>query len=255
VNSGAVKRLAALVTDGWPVSALDDLLAFAEAATNPDARLDRASIDRVRAVATAVAQRVIEAPTTDEPTREGLMEAIKAINSAAARGDLVGNPAPAIHFIWSNLEPAPKALADLRGRVVVLDFWATWCGPCVGAFPHMRELQARYKDAPVTIIGLTSLQGWILDPTAEDPAKRRIKGLSSRDEIAHLAAWSKRMDMTWPVAISEEKLFNPDYGIRGVPAMVIVDGKGVVRHAGVSPGDDGLTAKIDELVKELEAKP
>src|SRR5438105_6517188 len=94
----------------------------------------------------------------------------------AAKEALVGKAAPELHFTWSS-KAGLKTLADLRGRVVVLDFWATWCGPCVGSFPQVREHVAHFKGSPVTFLGVTSLQGQVngleaqpID-TSADPAR------------------------------------------------------------------------------------
>ncbi len=254
-ESGLASRLASLVTDGWSRQHLDDLLAFTQAIIAPEAGLDRAEVDRVRGIATRVAQAVITTPATDEQTRDMLLEAVGAINSAAARGELVGGPAPAMEFLWCSGSSPAKALSDLKGKVVVLDFWATWCGPCIAAFPHMREMQQRYRASPVAVVGVTSLQGWILDAKATDPAKRRVKDLSPEDELKRLAAWAKDMDMTWTVAVSKQPCFNTDYGVRGLPTVVIIDAKGVVRHAGLSPTDEKLTEYVDALLVEAGATP
>lgn len=57
---------------------------------------------------------------------------------------------------WINMEPA--TLAKLKGKVVVLDFWATWCGPCIASIPHTNELAKKYKDS-VVIIGVCCPRG------------------------------------------------------------------------------------------------
>ncbi|MBX3408040.1 MAG: TlpA family protein disulfide reductase [Phycisphaeraceae bacterium] len=253
IERGVVSKLAANVTDRWPEAHIDDLLAFAEGIIAPEARVDRATIDRVRAAATTIAQRIIARPETEEQTREGLLAAVGAINSAAAKGELVGGRAPALEFLWRSGTDRPGSLADLAGRVVVLDFWATWCGPCIASFPHLRDLRERFRGAPVEIIGVTSLQGWILDPKAKDPAARRIRGLSPEEELRRLAQWVRDMDMTWTVAVSKQPVFNAEYGVRGLPTVVIIDAAGVVRHAGLSPDDDQLAARIAALLAEIGA--
>lgn len=254
-RSGLASRLAALVKEDWPQQHLEDLLAFTQAVVAPESGLERAEVDRVRGIATRVAQTVISTPATDEQTRDMLLEAVAAINSAAARGELVGGQAPTLDFLWCSAKPPVRSLADLKGKVVVLDFWATWCGPCIAAFPHMREMQQRYRASPVAIVGVTSLQGWILDARATDPSKRRIKDLSPDDELKRLAAWARDMDMTWTVAVSKQPCFNVDYGVRGLPTVVIIDSKGVVRHAGLSPTDEKLAEYVDALLKEAGAAP
>lgn len=251
VKSGIASTLASHVNDDWPEEHLDDLLAFTEAIVAPEAGVSRTEIDRVRGIATRIAQKVIAKPGTDEPTREMLLEVVGNLNSAAAKGELVGGIAPAMQFLWCSTKPPAKSLADLRGKVVVLDFWATWCGPCIAAFPHMRQMQERYRGKPVEIVGVTSLQGWILDAKAKDPAKRRIKDLSPDDELKRLATWATEMDMTWTVAVSKQPVFNPEYGVRGLPTVVIIDAKGVVRHAGLSPTDERLNEYVDALLVEM----
>lgn len=254
-QAGTIRKLASLVDDSWPLAHVDSLTAFAEAAISPESGLVRAETDRIREVASRRIQKVLELPETDEATRDGLLQALHAINSAAARGQLVGRDAPPINFLWTSTRGTaqPQFLADFKGKIVVIDFWATWCGPCVAAFPHMRDLQSRYKDSPVVLLGLTGLQGWILDPKAEDPAKRRVRGLSPDDEVRKLAQWAKDMNMTWTVAVSRENLFNPDYGIRGIPTIVVIDPAGVVKRADLAPTDPALTDLIDSLLKEAGA--
>ena len=68
-----------------------------------------------------------------------------------------GHDAPEMTFTWSKGGPSFSKLSDLKGKVVVLDFWATWCGPCIGSFPNIAELQERYAGYDVAIVGVTSL--------------------------------------------------------------------------------------------------
>jgi thiol-disulfide isomerase/thioredoxin len=168
-----------------------------------------------------------------------------------AKLSVLGKPAPALNFIWSS-NAALKSLADLKGKVVVLDFWATWCGPCVASFPEIRELAAHYKDAEVVVVGVTSLQGSILGlpggpiDCRDNPEK----------EKSSLAEFAKAKDMTWTVAISAEEVFNPAYGVTGIPHMAIVAPDGTVRHNGLHPSSPlaEKTALIDALLKEAGKK-
>lgn len=160
---------------------------------------------------------------------------------------IVGDPAPDLRIAeWIRGEPVEKFEA---GRAYAIEFWATWCGPCIATFPEMRTLTEHYKDAAVVVLGVTSLQGYVsgLVParidTRDNPAK----------EIELTAEFIKAKKMTWPVVISDQRVFNPDYGVRGIPHLAIIAPDGTVRHNGLHPGMPHAQKLelIDEILKEF----
>lgn len=246
---------------------------------------DRATIDRVRMAIHDAIERNVPALNMDLTKAEAALAAIapgtendaartaattkrdaaqravlnagrsmEYLTGAFARGQLVGHAAPDIKFTWTTMGETTDALNDLKGKVVVLDFWATWCGPCIASFPNIRTLQARYAEYPVVILGVTSLQGYHIDQKNKDPKARRIDTKDNpAKEYELMPGFMKDLEMTWNVAFGETNVFNPQYGVRGIPHVAIIAPDGTVRHRGLHPGGDPADEanKIDALLKEF----
>lgn len=160
--------------------------------------------------------------------------------------ELIGQPAPELNFKWSSREGL-KTLSDLKGQVVVLDFWATWCGPCISSFPKIREHVEHFKSDPVTFLGVTSIQGRVsnMGPvinTRGDEAK----------EFELMTEFMELKNMTWDVVFSEEKVFNPEYFVKGIPYVAIVAPDGTIRHAGLHANNPSIAEKVQALLEEFE---
>lgn len=136
---------------------------------------------------------------------------------------LVGKPAPALQVAdWINGEVKPE---DTKGKVVVVDIWATWCGPCIRSIPHNNEMYAKYKEKGLVIIGVCS---------------------SSRgqEKLAAVAA-AEKTKINYPVCKDPGDKTSKAFNLGFYPTYIVIDRKGVVRAAGVRPN------KVEEIVLKL----
>jgi len=198
-----------------------------------------------KAVLACVAAKAAAAEGREKKSLERLT---RILNGAAARGELIGFPVPAMTCNWVSRADGSSPwnnLSELKGKVVVLDFWATWCGPCVGSFPKVAEMRQAYPADKVEIVGITSLQGMV-----QHQKRKPVQCEGQPDvEKKELLEFMKDMGVTWTVALTEEDVFNPDFGIRGIPFVAVLDKDGKVFKAGMHPSDeDAIRAAVDELL-------
>ncbi|MHC4081233.1 MAG: TlpA family protein disulfide reductase [Planctomycetota bacterium] len=154
-------------------------------------------------------------------------------------GELVGEPAPA--FVLATADGGAADLEAMRGRVVVLDFWATWCGPCKVGLPLLHDVArwARELDVPVEILTVNVWDGGEPD--------RRLENIKK--------FWTKH-GFTLPIAMDYTGQTATDYKLTGIPATVVIRADGVVHsfHTGIV-GDyvEFLQGEITGAIEAAEA--
>ena len=131
---------------------------------------------------------------------------------------------------WSLKTPegTTVTLKELRGKVVVLDFWATWCGPCKTAMPGVQKLHEKFKDRPVAVYGV------------------------STKERGNPAAYMKQKGYTYGLLLKGDGVA-AKYGVRGIPAFFIVGKDGKIVFSGAGAGNEEALEKIvEQALKETE---
>ncbi|GJM19125.1 MAG: hypothetical protein DHS20C14_13380 [Phycisphaeraceae bacterium] len=174
----------------------------------------------------------------------------EAIDGMKTQLSFIGGPAPELTFAWTSDGLDATSLADLKGNVVVLDFWATWCMPCIAAFPKVQELVAHYEGYPVKVIGVTSLQG---SHRGQDGIKIDTRSNAAK-EYELMTGFMKDAGMTWPVAFTEQRVFNPEYFVEGIPHLAFIAPDGTVRFNKLNPhslSKEDEHAMIDGMLEEF----
>lgn len=152
----------------------------------------------------------------------------RAYKSEQLQQNMLEKPAPA--FSLKNLKGESVSLESLKGKVVVIDFWATWCGPCKASFPGMQDAQNKYKDNPNVVF--LFVDTWERVPTEQ---KTKIAGdfINSKQYPFNVL-----MDMDDAVVGA--------YGVSGIPTKFIVDKSGLIRFKSI-----GYAGSSAALVEEL----
>lgn len=155
-----------------------------------------------------------------------------AASAPAGERGLVGNPAPDFSVApvtGTKGEVSPKAL---HGKVVLVDFWGTFCTPCKSSFPELQAVSAKYAASGLQVVGIS-------EDEAEDKGKIR--------------AFASAYGASFPIGWDGDRSISQRYQPETMPSSFLIDRKGVVRfsHVGYRPGDE---VQIEKEIQDLLAR-
>jgi thiol-disulfide isomerase/thioredoxin len=130
-------------------------------------------------------------------------------------------------FSFTSLEGKTVAMKDFSNKVLIVDFWATWCGPCREEIPHLNELYSELKSKGLEIVGIS------MDTDGTDGVKDFVR----------------EFRIQYPIVMGDEKVAESFGGIIGLPTTFIIDrdGKIAKKYIGLPPADD-MTKRVKDLV-------
>ena len=149
---------------------------------------------------------------------------------AVALPVMAGTGAPAPQFSLGSREGKDISLSQYQGQVVMINFWASWCGPCRQEMPVLDKLYTKYKPMGFTMLGVN----------VEPDSKAAID-------------WLKETPVSFPILFDKDSKVSKLYEVAGMPSTVIIDRAGKVRvlHRGYKPGDENeYMDSIRTLVRE-----
>ena len=142
-------------------------------------------------------------------------------------------------FSFTSLQGEYISLEDLRGKVVVLDFWGTWCPPCVDSVPELRNMHKRYsKDGSVVLLGISS--------DGDEDVWREF---------------TERNKMVWPQYRDKDRRIHRAFGVRSFPTYIVIDHEGIVQYQSVGTSwlrsaalHDAIRKQVKLVAKSVEAR-
>jgi thiol-disulfide isomerase/thioredoxin len=180
--------------------------------------------------------------STGKSATDYVASTIAKLTQSDTHGMMLNRPAPPL--VYDREIGGFNGAESMKGKVVLLDFMAHWCGPCKAALPDLIKLNERFGSKDLQTVSLTGYYGYYGNK----------QDLSPELEYAEMKSFVKEFKMDWPVIFDATQMNNRLYGITGIPQLVVIDRKGMVRKIEVGYTPESFKDTI-RLVEKLVAEP
>ena len=168
----------------------------------------------------------------------GILWTVTSRVPSAVGASLSSSPSPregflAPNFTLDTLDGNKVTLSDLRGKIVVVNIWATWCPPCRAETPALEKSHEQYKDSGVVILGVD---------------------LTNQDSLSDVNSFLQEFKLTYPILLDRDGSVGYLYQIKGLPSTFFINRNGIIRTVvvGGPMSETFIRSKIEALLKEVQ---
>lgn len=185
-------------------------------------------------------QTALKQAQTDFTNKNIQNDILRNLKKREKHYKLLGDAAPELADVDRWFPGKARTLADMRGKVILLDFWATWCVPCLEIFPNLIDWQQTFQKDGLEILGLTRYYGEVRGMRADN-----------QSEIEYLQNFRKAQNLPYDFVVSKNMTNQINYGATNIPTTVLIDRQGVVRYIESGTNrEDEIQAMIEKLLAE-----